>query len=305
MNVLVTGAHGFLGRHMARKFSAAGHTVTGIGHGKWYAEEFNRWGITHWVETTITFEALLNIHGQFDVIVHCGGSGSVAYSKGNPYEDFQKSVQSTLSLLEYIRLQSPKAKFIYPSSPAAQGNMPDAPIHEETISLPISPYGFHKKIAEELCLSYSRNYDVNVGIVRFFSIYGAGLKKQLLYDACKKIATQKEGDFVFHGTGGETRDWLHVEDAASLVLRLSENLGKWAVVNGGTGIRTEISEVLQLVVSEFDTSRKIKFNNISRDGDPKYYWADITKMKDLGWKPTVPLADGIKSYVAFFKNISL
>src|SRR5690606_1092762 len=108
----------------------SGNYIIGIGHGKWYKEEYSQWGIDEWYETTITFEALMNINRKFDLIVHCGGSGSVGFSYGNPYEDFQKSVQSTLSLLEYIRLQNPDCKFIYPSSPAVQGNLGNIRIKE-------------------------------------------------------------------------------------------------------------------------------------------------------------------------------
>src|SRR4051812_41422065 len=103
--VLITGAYGFLGRYAARKFKQENWNVSGMGHGKWHKSEYNKWGLDHWYETTITFEALININKKFDLIVHCGGSGSVGFSYENPYEDFQKSVQSTLSLLEYMRLQ--------------------------------------------------------------------------------------------------------------------------------------------------------------------------------------------------------
>jgi UDP-glucose 4-epimerase len=100
--VLVTGAYGFLGRNVAKEFKKAGNYVAGIGHGKWDKDEYSKWGIDDWYETTITFEALLNINHKFDIIIHCGGSGSVGFSWENPYEDFQKSVGSTLSVLEYI-----------------------------------------------------------------------------------------------------------------------------------------------------------------------------------------------------------
>ncbi len=107
-SVLITGAYGFLGRYTAKNFKEKGYSVTGIGHGKWYFDEYRDWGIDEWYETTITFESLMNINKEFDVIVHCGGAAAVSFSYENPYEDFQKSVQSTLSILEYIRLKLKK-----------------------------------------------------------------------------------------------------------------------------------------------------------------------------------------------------
>jgi UDP-glucose 4-epimerase len=299
-SVLITGAYGFLGRNVAKVFKKQGDYVAGIGHGKWDSDEFTQWGIDDWYETTITFEALLNIKDKFDIIVHCGGSGSVGYSWENPYQDFQRSVQSTLSILEYIRLQNVGCKFIYPSSPAVQGNLGYVQIEESMISIPVSPYGFHKKIAEEICLSYHNNFKIDIGIIRYFSIYGDGLQKQLLWDACKKI--QNSDDAIFFGTGNETRDWIHVADAASLMYVFSEQVKGFQVVNGGTGEGVTISKVLDQVRDYFNMSKEINFNGYVKEGDPLHFWADITKALALGWVPKIKLEEGLKSYVNYFKE---
>jgi len=301
MNVLVTGAYGFLGRNVAKHFKQQGSHVTGIGHGKWYPDEYNSWGIDDWYETTITFEALLNINKKFDYIIHCGGSGAVSFSNANPYEDFQKSVQSTLSLLEFIRLQNPGCKFIYPSSPAVQGNVGNVPIHEEMEAMPVSPYGFHKKIAEELCRSYHNNFHIEIGIIRFFSIYGDGLKKQLLWDACRKIQ-QSTSDITFFGTGNETRDYIHVKDAAHLLYTFATKFSGYEIINGGSGITTEIRSVIEQLCAHFNKRVSVNFNGQVKAGDPIYFWADITKPLSLGWKPEVDLSNGLKDYVEFFKS---
>ena len=302
MKVLITGAYGFLGRNTAKEFKKAGYEVAGMGHGKWYFDEYSKWGIDEWFETTITFEALLNINKKFDLIIHCGGSGSVGFSHDNPYEDFQKSVQSTLALLEYIRLQNSRCKFIYPSSPAMQGNLGNIPIKEEMNSVPVSPYGFHKKIAEDLCLSYNRNFQISIGIIRFFSIYGPGLKKQLIWDACRKI--QQSEEVTFFGTGKETRDWIHVTDAASLIHTLSKNLNGYQVINGGSGIPTEIDTVISLLSECFNKPVRITFNGQVKEGDPIYFWADNSKALTMGWRPQININDGLKDYVTYFNNLT-
>ncbi|MEZ0129524.1 NAD-dependent epimerase/dehydratase family protein, partial [Flavobacterium sp. LBUM151] len=213
--------------------------------------------------------------------------------------DFQKSVQSTLSILEYIRLQNIGCKFIYPSSPAVQGNLGHVQIEEDMVSVPVSPYGFHKKIAEEICLSYHNNFKIDIGIIRYFSIYGSGLQKQLLWDACKKI--NKSSEVVFFGTGNETRDWIHVSDAASLLSHFAQNFSGYEVINGGSGIETPINEVIDVLIKYMEKDVKIEFNGIVKEGDPLHFWADLTKSNTLKWKPTIKLKDGIKDYVQFFK----
>jgi len=299
--ILISGAYGFLGRNIAKEFKKHGDYVVGIGHGKWDYDEFSKWGIDEWYETTITFEALLNIKHKFDIIVHCGGSGSVGFSWENPYEDFQKSVQSTIAILEYIRIQNINCKFIYPSSPAVQGNLGHIQIQESMVSNPVSPYGFHKKIAEEICLSYYKNFNINIGIIRYFSIYGNGLQKQLLWDACKKI--HKSNEVVFFGTGNETRDWIHISDAATLLYTFSTKIKGYEVINGGTGIETPIYRIIDLLNTYMGKQVNIKFNGITKEGDPLHFWADIKKAKSLNWKPLIGISKGIKDYVTYFKAL--
>jgi len=301
--VLITGAYGFLGRNTAKAFSDKGYHVSGIGHGKWHEYEYSQWGIQNWYESTITFEALINLNKAFDVIVHCGGSGSVSFSYQNPYEDFQKSVQSTLALLEYIRLSEKRCHFIYASSPAVQGDLGDKKIREDDPSNPVSPYGFHKKAAEELCLSYNKNFGLKVSIVRFFSIYGVGLQKQLLWDACIKIKNA-ENVINFFGTGDETRDWIYIDDAVSLVITIAENeADNISIINGGTGIKTTVNDTIKLLLKHYNKKIEINFNQVVKPGDPRFYHADTSIAKQLGWEPSVNLNDGIAHYIRYFKKL--
>ena len=301
--VLITGAYGFLGRNTAKAFKKAGYFVSGMGHGKWHEYEYKEWGIDKWYETTITFEALFNVDERFDVIVHCGGSGSVAFSYQNPFEDFQKSVQSTLSLLEYIRLKGEPCHFIYASSPAVQGDLGDKKITEDDPSNPVSPYGYHKKTAEELCHSYSKNFGLQTTIIRFFSIYGAGLQKQLLWDACNKIRNA-EKEISFFGNGDETRDWIQVSDATSLILTIAEKSKKsHEIINGGTGIKTTVKDTLNILLEIYGKQLDVNFNKVVKPGDPRFYHADISKAEALNWRPLISLNNGLLEYVNFFKKL--
>ena len=87
----------------------------------------------------------------------------------------------------YKRQYSYNTKLIYPSSAAVYGFSNNLPLKEYSDLNPISPYGYHKKIVEELCRMYVEQYAVKVVVLRLFSVYGKELKKQLLWDACKKL----------------------------------------------------------------------------------------------------------------------
>lgn len=301
-SVLITGAYGFLGRNTALEFKQNGFKVIGIGHGSWSKEAFQLFGVDEWIESDISLDNLKKIRENTTAIVHCAGSGSVGFSLSNPAEDFNRTVNTTLAVLEYIRLYNKDTKLIYPSSGAVYGAKGVGPISEDDFLNPVSPYGYHKKIAEELCESYSKNFNLTISIIRFFSLYGNGLKKQLLWDACNKFSKGDE-KVIFSGSGEETRDWIHIQDAARLIYRVfSSSLGI-NIFNGGSGERVTVREILELVGREFSENRIVSFNGLAKEGDPKHYQAETKRSRALGWEPEVDWQSGVKDYVKWFKEI--
>lgn len=300
-SILITGGYGFLGRAVAKRFKSEGHHIIGLGTGRWDKVEALSFGFDEWLDASVTMASLCSLNKKFDVIAHCAGNGSVGYSISNPHQDFMKTVGSTAEVLEYMRLNNPSALLIYPSSAGVYGAKTDFPIKETDSLSPISPYGHHKKIVEELCESYSAAYGLKVVIIRFFSIYGPGLTKQLLWDASLKISSANE-EALFWGTGGETRDWLNIEDATALILKAVDCNDVFAIINGAAGIRVTVAETLEMLKEELGVSICIKFNNAVRAGDPRFYNANISRANSLGWAPVVPLRNGIRKYVEWYKG---
>lgn len=295
--VLITGGFGFLGRAVAAKLKKQGYRVVGIGRGRWPSEEALQSGFDVWLDAGVSLPSLMTLHEPFELVVHCAGNGSVGYSLTNPLQDFYKTVQGTAELLEYMRITKSAALLVYPSSAGVYGAKDDVPIKEGDSLNPISPYGQHKKIVEDLLQSYSRTYSIRIAIIRFFSIYGAGLTKQLLWDASRKLRFAQDGRAVFWGTGNETRDWISSEDAAELVFLVSKTKEQFCVLNGAAGIRVTVRDTLDLLQSSLGTKIEIAFNNVVRDGDPRYYHADVSQAIALGWQPLVKLPQGIQNYV--------
>lgn len=300
--VLVTGARGFLGRHVARCFAAAGHTVSGIGHGEWRRDEHSAYGISTWHQADITLERLVQVAGEPDCIVHCAGSSSVGFSLTNPLEDFDRSATTTVAVLDYVRRVTPNTAVVLPSSAAVYGTAILLPNNESAPLRPASPYGVHKLIVEELCQSYAKHFKTRLAIVRLFSLYGEGLRKQLMWDACKKFAS---GAAEFFGSGEELRDWLHVEDAAKLLHKAALNASSLCpVVNGGSGQGISVGRALSLLASTYGTLEPLSFTGEKRAGDPTGYQADITAANQWGWEPRIPLDEGLQRYVRWFKELS-
>lgn len=298
--VLITGGYGFLGRNCAKYLKQQGFTVFGLGHGIWKSNEYMKFGFDWWFNSDVSLSSLHKLPEVPNIIVHSGGSGSVGFSVQEPFLDFKKTVESTAVVLEYIRTRAPNAKLVYPSSPAVHGLHDNTPIRTSDPLCPVSPYGLHKKMAEELCLQYAREYQINISVVRFFSIYGDGLKKQLLWDACNKIVSV-DGDAEFWGVGDETRDFIHIDDAVSLICAVASS-NKSMIVNGGSGMGYTVSEVVHMLRDYLRPDVKITFNGHVKTGDPKYYTADISNIDLSNWNITVSLADGLKRYADWFLN---
>jgi UDP-glucose 4-epimerase len=297
---LVTGAHGTIGRYVARSLAQQGWQVVGLGHGRWAAGETQAWGLAQWAQADVSLEALRALAVKPELVVHCAGSGAVGLSLSDPHLDFQRTVATTAAMLEYLRVDAPDATLVYPSSAAVYGVADRMPMSEELPMRPASPYGMHKRMAEELVFEHARFFRLRCAVVRLFSIYGEGFRKQLLWDACRRI---QANEVEFFGTGHETRDWLHVSDAAALLVEAARHAGtECAVVNGGSGesvtVRDVVTELFRLMGREGGPS----FRGTVRPGDPLHYHADMRRALAWGWRPTVDWREGLARYVAWFRE---
>ncbi|MCC7154064.1 MAG: NAD-dependent epimerase/dehydratase family protein [Bryobacterales bacterium] len=296
---VVTGAYGFIGRHLARRLAAAGYRVIGIGHGSWGREEWAGWGLCDWRHADVDLNAMLTYAEQPAVIFHCAGSGSVGFSMQHPFQDYQRSVTSTIAVLEFVRLHVPDCRVVLLSSAAVYGAAGGRRLCETEPVNPISPYGVHKKIAEDLCRSYASSFGLAVAAVRFFSVYGPELRKQLLWDASWKIQQKRH---EFSGDGSEVRDFLYVSDAVELLLKIAEQASdQCPVVNGGTGEGVSIRSVLTELFRCFGEPDDPLFSGVARPGDPAQLIADCARAHHTGWRAQVRLEEGVTNYVRWFR----
>lgn len=304
--IWITGGKGFIGRHLAKLISEQGSRVFGIGHGIWSNEEAEEWGYKSWTKgdiTTNNLNQMLQISGLPDIVYHLAGGSSVAISFQNPHEDFYCTVESTSCLLEWLRINALNASMISVSSAAVYGADHTDLISESASISPYSPYGYHKAMMETLCHSYIENFGLKVAIVRLFSVYGAGLEKQLIWDLCNKLKMAGDKKIILSGTGCELRDWLHVSDAAAL-LWLARNLcdKTYSIINGGTGVGTSIKKIAGLVCESWGHDTGVEFSGVARKGDPHSLIADITKSNEIGFKNKTTLVEGICETVNWFKS---
>ena len=147
---------------------------------------------------------------------------------------------------------------------------------------------------------YATNFKVRVVIVRLFSIYGRELRKQLLWDGCRKLL---QGVNEFPGSGEESRDWVNVQDAAVLISLAADKADDTCrIFNGGRGEAVTVRQILEALRDELTLSGDLRFNGEKRAGDPRDLVADPSAALALGWRPTIAWRQGIADYVRWFKT---
>ena len=302
--IWVTGARGFLGRYVARRFARDCWSVAGIGRGEWASADAAAWGVTHWLQeevTSATLQRLEPLHGRPDVLVHAAGGSSVGRSLADPKADFYATVGSTAEVLTYLRSRAPECRLVLTSSAAVYGIRDQARISEDAGVAPVSPYGLHKSFAEQLCLAPGRTGSSLV--LRLFSLYGPDLRKQLLWDIANKVSANPN-ILNLRGTGLETRDMLHVADAADCVFAAVTGRSD-GVLNIASGRSMTVREIAEVTAIAFGYHPRIVFDNAETPADPPHLQADITRLKRLGCQPRFTFEQGAREYADWFRGIAL
>lgn len=304
--IVVTGAKGFIGRHVAKAFADRGFRVVGIGHGSWPERECREWGLIDWLNGDVTaanLDVLCQRHGPPAHVLHFAGGSSVGVSNATPAEDFARTVDSTVAVAEWIRVRSPNTSAILSSSAAVYGAGHREPIAETASCQPTSPYGHHKRMAELVFESYATTYGLRLFTVRIFSAYGPELKKQLLWDLCVRLSDSPR-EIELGGSGDEKRDFVHVADVSRLfVLLTTRGIAGPGVVNCGTGVPLTVRDIASRVVSAWGGDVSLGFSNRSRAGDPAYLVSDVDGLQRLPFTSEISWQTGLDEYVQWFKSL--
>lgn len=280
MKILILGKNSFIGSSLNNYLKGL-FDVTSIGR-----------------ENIANDQLLLNTICEQDVIVNCIGSANVSMSFQDCNADFQSNflvVQRVLELMRKANLN--RIKFLNISSAAVYGNPLGLPIRENSILKPISPYGFHKQMTETLLKEYSTCFNIKTISLRIFSAYGSGQKKLLLWDLHNKFKNTNS-IIELYGTGNETRDFIHVEDINQQILLAV----KYASFNGeainiANGNEIKIADIVEIYLKHHPKKNKVIFNGEVRLGDPMFWCADISTMKNWGYKQKVSIEYGIAQYI--------
>ncbi len=290
MKILIIGSKGFIGSHCVSHFAMEYEVwecdvVTDYNNERYFLID----------ATTANFEDVFTSQ-VFDVCINCSGAASVPDSIKNPQRDFMLNVTNVFKQLDAIRKHQPACKYINLSSAAVYGNPIYLPIDEEHPLVPISPYGNHKKMAEEVCEEFYKNYEIGTCSLRVFSAYGPGLKKQLFWDLYRKHQEDKEVNLF--GTGKESRDFIFISDLIQAINCVVEKgTYKGTVVNVANGVERTINGVATTFFSLLENENKIVFAGHNREGDPINWVADIKLLQSMGYSQITDINSGLSKYI--------
>lgn len=301
-HILVTGARGAIGRHVVRAARARGHVVSGLGHGAWSGDA-ELPAIDGWINGAVSADnisALVRNHGAPDAIIHLAGGSHVGTSIAQPAEDFQRSVVAAQMLLEWLRTSAPETSLVIASSAAVYGNGHNGAISEDAPYAPVSPYGTHKAMVEMMADAYARQFGLNVARLRIFSVYGPGLRKQLIWEVVNRLIGG-ERQITLGGTGDEQRDFVAISEAAVMLLEAVELASPAApAINCSSGQPTTVRKLSDYLAAHFPGA-SFAFSGDSRPGDPASLVGDDGRARASGLRCSVPLEAGLNETVAWIK----
>ncbi len=296
----MTGAGGFIGAHVAGDLARSGWRVAAAGHAgrPCPSAAAARWGAL----TPESLEHLNQAIGGADAIIHCAGGSSVAASLRDPTADFERTVTSTQRVLEFMRTHAPAARLVLMSSAAVYGAAGTELLHEGLPKRPVSPYGEHKARAEDLVAEWSAQYGLDATALRLFSVYGPGLRKQVLWELSRRALTG-ENPLTLFGSGEERRDFIAIGDAARLIARAADpSLRPPPTLNGGSGRATSVRDLAERLLGALGISAELAFSGAAKAGDPDSMVADMTRATAFGFAPTAMLEDELARYAAWVRN---
>ena len=292
MKILITGVRGFVGNNLYLKLKKK-NEIIGIGRkNRNYKNKYK-----NIIEKEITHKNLVNLNFKPNVIIHCAGSGSVNKSIQNPKIDYEKNVNTTKDLIKFISELTKKPKVIMFSTAAVYGNSCEK--NKKKLK-PISPYGRNKLKSENILLKKSKKFKFELIILRFYSIYGVGLKKQLIWDACEKI-NNKINDF--YGSGNEMRSWINIKDVNRLIhflIKKRSISNQTLDISGNDVVKNKF--LVKKLFKLLNINKVPYFNKKNKKGDPIDQIFNNSILKNLGWKPKINLSNGLKEYAQWYKK---
>ena len=308
-SILVTGAGGFIGSHLAETLVRAGASVRAF-------VRYTSRGDYGWLEAAdpevvrelevfrgdlANPEAVGGAIAGREVVFHLGALSPIPYSYLHPREFVTAKVTGTLNVLEAARRAEVK-RVVHTSTSEVYGTAQEIPITEEHRLHPQSPYAATKVAADQLALSYQRSFATPVAIVRPFNTFGPRQSARAVIPTIITQALSRET--IELGATTTTRDFLYVGDTVAGMMRAGAADGiEGEVINLGTGVEVSIAEVVQRVLKLLGSDVPVSLDDDRLrppDSEVERLVAGTEKAKALlDWAPEIDLDEGLRQTISW------
>jgi UDP-glucuronate decarboxylase len=294
VKVLITGGYGFIGSHVAERFSKEGHDIyiiDNMTNGNKKNISFKHKSYVLSVEDK-KCEEIFKMN-KFDVVVHLAAQTCVGESVNSPVAETKSDVIGLVNILHWASKYKVK-KLIFASSSEVYGNNTEVPLNEESILDPLSPYGLNKLIGELYCRKWKEVYGLDTVCFRLSSVYGprqgsageGGIVSAFIQEIIK-------GHEIFvYGDESQTRDFIYVEDVADAIYKAAKT-DITGVYNLSTNTGTSINMLIDILKSQHGIRYVVCTE--SKQGDITHSCLENKKLKKtLDWVPMHIISEGIE-----------
>ncbi|GMQ78527.1 MAG: GDP-mannose 4,6-dehydratase [Anaerolineae bacterium] len=313
MKVLVTGAVGFIGSHLAENLLQRGDEVVGLDNFNDYYDpakkRANERRLNHYPKYTMVevdirdrqFIERLFRREEFDAVAHLAALAGVRNAVKNPYEYVLVDYIGTQNLMDAARASELKV-FVFASTSSVYGATKQIPfIETDPCDRPLQPYAAAKRAAEILGYSYHYLYGLNFTVLRFFTVYGPnGRPDMMAYLVAESVA--KNIEIPLYEGGQMYRDWTFVRDTVDgIVSALDRPLG-YEIINLGRGEPTLLLDFVGMI-EQLAGARANLVTKPKPAADVVSTYADISKARDLlDYNPSISVEAGVAEFWNWYKE---
>jgi UDP-glucuronate 4-epimerase len=314
MNILLTGAAGFIGSNLAERLCDRGDRVVGLDNFDVFydraTKEKNLSGVRargnfQLSEGDITnvgaISAAFDLAGPVDTLVHLAALAGVQPSLANPERYFAVNVTGTLNLLRVARERGVK-KVVFASSSSVYGRDSAVPFSEgDPCATPVSPYAASKRAGELLAFTEHHLHKTAITCLRFFTVYGPRQRPDLAIHKFTRLIAQGKPITLF-GDGGTSRDYTWIDDILDGVVASIDQPGDaFRIYNLGGSQPTSLMELVERISSALGKTPVIEWKPM-QPGDMVHTLAKVDLAgRELGYAPKVSIADGIPRFVEWWR----
>ena len=329
--ILVTGAAGFIGFHVAQRLLAAGREVVGVDSVNDYYDTSLKEARLDLLRRDPGFifvkldladraasKSLFAQH-RFPIVIHLAAQAGVRYSLQNPHAYVDANIQGFVNVLEGCRYNGCQ-HLVFASSSSVYGANVKLPFSvQDNVDHPISLYAASKKANELMAHAYSHLYRIPATGLRFFTVYGPwGRPDMAMFIFAKAIIAGQPIKVFNHGK--MRRDFTYVDDVSLAVVRLIDrppqgrpdwdanrpdpatSAAPWRIYNIGNNQPEELTYVISLLEKEFGKSA-VKAMLPMQPGDVEATYADVADLeRDIGFRPATPIEDGIARFAKWYRE---